>query len=98
MSRLRACWAVQAPVGFAVMPRTCARRVAISMTSSTYRRFKEIVSVGSPFAWTRKNVRQEVWTLRGVGQARWRHQSMSPPARFSTIPSGSVRSNWSRGS
>ena len=32
MSRLRACWVSQAPVGWAVTPRMCTRRVACSMT------------------------------------------------------------------
>jgi len=38
ISRLRACRAVQAPSGWAVTPRTYTRRVATSMTNSTYRR------------------------------------------------------------
>lgn len=37
ISRFRACWATQAPLGFAVMPRTCTRRVACSTTNSTKR-------------------------------------------------------------
>jgi hypothetical protein len=35
MSRLRACWAVHAPVGLAVTPRMCTRRVLISITNKT---------------------------------------------------------------
>ena len=31
MSRLRACWAIDGPVGWAVMPRMCTRRVWISI-------------------------------------------------------------------
>ena len=34
MSRLRACWVSQAPVGWAVTPRMCTRRVACSMTKN----------------------------------------------------------------
>ena len=33
--RLRACWATQAPVGFAVTPSKCTRRVACSTTNRT---------------------------------------------------------------
>src|SRR6266536_372162 len=38
MSRLRACWVTHAPVGLAVTPRMCTRRVASSIVNSTYRR------------------------------------------------------------
>jgi hypothetical protein len=34
MSMLRACWAVHAPVGCAVTPRMCTRRVWISITKN----------------------------------------------------------------
>ena len=34
MSRLRASWVSQAPVGWAVTPRMCTRRVACSMTKN----------------------------------------------------------------
>ena len=34
MSRLRACWVSQAPMGWAVTPRMCMRRVACSMTKN----------------------------------------------------------------
>jgi hypothetical protein len=34
MTRLRACWVSQAPVGCAVTPRMCTRRVACSMTKN----------------------------------------------------------------
>ena len=34
MVRLRACWVSQAPVGWAVTPRMCTRRVACSMTKN----------------------------------------------------------------
>jgi hypothetical protein len=44
MSRLRACWAVHVPSGWAVTPRTWTRRVLTSMTNSTYRRLRKIVS------------------------------------------------------
>ena len=33
--RLRACWVTQAPVGWAVIPARCTRRVACSITSRT---------------------------------------------------------------
>ena len=35
-----ACWAVHAPVGSAVTPRMCTRRVLISITKNTYRRLR----------------------------------------------------------
>jgi hypothetical protein len=44
MMRLRACWAVHAPSGWAVTPRMCTCRVATCMTNSTYRRVRKIVS------------------------------------------------------
>ena len=44
ISRLRACWAVQGRSGWAVTPRTCTCRVATSMTNSTHRRLRKIVS------------------------------------------------------
>ena len=44
ISRLRACRAVHAPSGWAVTPRTCTGRVSTSMTNSTYRRLRKIVS------------------------------------------------------
>ncbi len=34
MTRLRACWVSQGPVGWAVTPRMCTRRVACSMTKN----------------------------------------------------------------
>src|ERR1019366_2639926 len=44
MIRLRACCAVHTPSGWAVTPRTRTRRVLTSMTNSTYRRLRKIVS------------------------------------------------------
>jgi hypothetical protein len=44
ISRLRACWAVHAPVGCAVTPSRCTRRVPISITKNTYRRLRNTVS------------------------------------------------------
>jgi hypothetical protein len=38
ISGLRACWMVQAPVGWAVTPRMCTVWVPISITNRTYRR------------------------------------------------------------
>ena len=76
MNRLRACWAVQAPSGWAVTPRICTCRVATSMTNRTYRRLRKIVSTwkksqaSRPSAWVRRNARQEVSTSRGAGLGR----------------------------
>lgn len=44
MARFRACWVTHAPVGFAVTPARCSRRVRCSMNTSTYRRFNVAVS------------------------------------------------------
>jgi hypothetical protein len=73
-SRLRACWAVHARSGYRVTPRMWTRRVAISITNSTYRRRRKIVSMvkksqaSRPSAWARRNVRQEVSRPRGAGR------------------------------
>lgn len=45
MTRLRAAWVVQAPVGWAVTPRTCTVRVRTSMTNRTYSRRRLMVSM-----------------------------------------------------
>ena len=42
MTRLRACCVGQSAVGWAVTPRMCTRRVAISMTKRTYSRRRVI--------------------------------------------------------
>ena len=76
MTRLRACCAVQAPSGWAVTPRMCTRRVPTSMTNSTYRRLRKIVSTwkksqaSKPSACVRRNARQEVSAFRGAGLRR----------------------------
>jgi hypothetical protein len=43
-ARLRACCTVHSPVGFAVTPPRCIRRVPCSMNTSTYMRFSSTVS------------------------------------------------------
>jgi hypothetical protein len=43
ISRLRACWQVQAPAGSAVTPGMCPARVWISSTTSTHRRCSSTV-------------------------------------------------------
>ena len=64
ISRLRTCWATHSPVGCAVIPAGCTRRVPCSMKSSTYRRRKNTVSTWKKsvarivFAWASRNVRQ----------------------------------------
>ena len=63
MSRLRACWVSQAPVGWAVTPRMCTRRVACSMTKNAYSRCRVMVSRWNrsqariACAWARRNSR-----------------------------------------
>jgi hypothetical protein len=44
ISRLRACWVTHSPVGCAVIPAKCTRRVSCSMTNRTYRRRRNTVS------------------------------------------------------
>jgi hypothetical protein len=64
ISKLRACWAVQAAVECAVMPRMCTVRVWISITNSTYMRWSSTVSTcrksqaRMPDAWAARNCRQ----------------------------------------
>src|SRR5208282_1256295 len=43
-ARLRACWTVQSPVGFAVTPPRCIRRVPCSMNTRTYSLLSSTVS------------------------------------------------------
>ena len=68
MRGLRACWATHAPVGLMVTPRTWTRRVASSITNSTYRRLSSTVSTWKQVA------RHDPLGLRGQelppGQAR----------------------------
>src|SRR5690242_14362458 len=45
MTRLRACWVAHAAVGCAMTPKTCTRRLAISITTSTYSRCSVTVSI-----------------------------------------------------
>ena len=80
MSRLRACWVSQAPVGCAVTPRMCTRRVACSMTKNAYSRRRVIVSRWNrphariACAWARRNSDQGGPARRGAGStpAAWR--------------------------
>ena len=73
MSSLRACWAVHAPVGWAVTPRMCTRRVWISITNKTYRRLGKTVSTCRkshdkiPAAWEARNWRHVGDARRGAG-------------------------------
>ena len=71
--RLRACWVSQAPVGWAVTPRMCTRRVACSMTKKTYSRRRVMVSrwnksqARMPCACARRNSVHEGPARRGEG-------------------------------
>jgi predicted transposase YbfD/YdcC len=73
ISRLRACWAVHSPVGWAVTPRMCTRRVPISITKDTCRRPRNTVPACRkshariPDAWEVRNCRQVGDTRRGAG-------------------------------
>jgi hypothetical protein len=72
-ARLRACWTVHSPVGFAVTPRRCIRRVPCSMNTRTYSRFSSTVSTCRkstariPAAWACRNCRQVGPARRGAG-------------------------------
>src|SRR5258708_9795839 len=97
MRRLRACWTVQAPAGWAVMPRTCTVLVWISMTKKTYTRRSSTVSTCGksrarmPDAWLARNCRQVGGARRGAGPrpaaARIRRIVPPPPG----VPGRSVR-------
>ena len=52
MVRLRACWVSHVPVGLAVTPRMCTRRVACSMTKKAYSRCRPMV-----WRWNRSQAR-----------------------------------------
>ena len=70
--RLRAC-TVHSPVGFAVTPPRCIRRVPCSMKTRTYSLFSSTVSTCRkstariPSAWARRNCRQVGPERRGAG-------------------------------
>jgi hypothetical protein len=88
MSRLRACWEVQAPVGWAVTPRMCTVRVPISIANKTYTRRRKTVpacrksAARIPEAWEVRNCRQVGDARRGAGlspaAARIRRMVPSP--------------------
>jgi hypothetical protein len=71
--RLQACWATHGPVGWAVTPAKCTRRLPSSMTNSTYSRRSQTVSTVKksqarmPAACRRRNDRQVVEARRGAG-------------------------------
>jgi hypothetical protein len=84
MSRLRACWVNQAPVGCVVTPRMCTRRVACSMTKNALSRCRLIVST-----WNRSQA-EIVWARA------WRNRDQVGPraarrrvdARVEHLPHG----------
>src|SRR6266516_4807316 len=61
----RACWVTQPPLGFAVQPARCTRRLESSMKKSTYSRCSRTVSTVKKstasmlYACARRNARQE---------------------------------------
>ena len=72
-ARLRACCTVHSPVGFAVMPPRCSRRVPCSMNTRTYHLLRSTVSACRkstariPAAWACRNCRQVGPERRGAG-------------------------------
>jgi len=73
MRRLRACCVTHSPTGCEVAPSTWTRRVATSITNSTYSRCNKTVSTvkkstaNTPVAWARKNCRQVSADRAGAG-------------------------------
>jgi hypothetical protein len=72
-ARLRACCTVHSPLGCAVTPPRCIRRVPCSMNTSTYMRFSSTVSTCRkstariPAAWACRNCRHVGPERRGAG-------------------------------
>src|SRR6266508_6560756 len=60
----RACWVTQMPLGFAVRPARCTRRLPSSMKKSTYNRRSETVST------VKKSTASMLWA--------WRPQKVAP--------------------
>ena len=87
-ARLRACCTVQFPVGCAVTPPRCIRRLPCSMNTSTYMRFSSTVSTcrkstaRMPVAWAVRNCRHVGPDRRGPG---------SMPAARQDLPHGGRR-------
>jgi len=78
-SRLRACWVTQLPLGLAVTPASCTRRVSSSMNTSTCSRLSHTVSTVKkshatiPAACWRRNTRHvPLPARRGAGSRPWR--------------------------
>src|SRR6266487_2412516 len=79
-TRLRACWATHAPVGFAGTPARCTRRLCRWMNSTYSRRRNTVSTVRKsqatmPAAWRRNN-RHVVEARRGAG---WRPLARRTP-------------------
>jgi hypothetical protein len=101
MSRLRACWAVHAPVGYRVTPRMRMRRVACSITASTQARVppgrstvkKSHARIAS--AWERRN-RDQLGPVRlGAGPMPWVLR-ISQTVDAATLTPSPARSAWIR--
>jgi hypothetical protein len=92
MSRLRACCAVHDPVGCAVTPRMCTRRVWISITNKTYSRLRNTVSTcrkshaRSPGAWEARNCCQVGDARRGAGVSPGGSQDPADRSRADAVP------------
>src|SRR6266511_3036255 len=73
IARLRACWHIQAPSGFAVTPARCTRRDPCSTKNSTYKVRSQAVSTVKkshatiPCACARRNAPHDVPRRRGAG-------------------------------
>jgi hypothetical protein len=86
--RFRACWATHPPTGCDVTPSTWTRRVATSITNSTYSRRRRTVSTvktsraSTPLAWARRNCRHVMADRAGAGstpaRCRMVHTVLAP--------------------
>jgi hypothetical protein len=101
IARFRACCMAQSPVGFAVTPPRCIRRVPCSMNTRTYSLLSSTVSTWTkstariPAAWAVRNCRQAGPERRGAGSmpAVW---SISQTVDGATVTPSLVSSPWIR--
>jgi hypothetical protein len=104
MIKLRACWAVRAPVGCGVTPRMRMRRVACSITARTCARVpssrsavkKSHARIAS--AWERRTCDQVAAVRRGAGPVP--AFSARPPQdgdAAASLPAGTVPAGWVQG-
>ena len=100
-ARLRACCTVHSPVGFAVTPPRCIRRVPCSMNTRTYSLLRSTVSTCRkstatiPAAWACRNCRQLGPERRGAGLMPAARR-ISQTVEGATVTPSFVSSPWIR--